>query len=222
MPGKAISFINDKGGATKSTSCILLADYYFRILGKKVAIVDVDPRHTCLEWAARANANDVETPLMVGNATSSVGKEIEKLKEVYDYVFVDGMSSFVTSTRQDMIAGIVIASDIVFIPTEPTAFDLWAISAFAPIIQQRQTITEGSPATYLFGVKIRDNTNEWKDFLEAKEKSPFPVIDSYVPLYADIPRSTGKGETPFDLPASNKAHQAVLAWAKSLEAIIDE
>lgn len=220
--GKAISFINDKGGVTKSTSCICLADYYFRFLKKKVVIVDVDPRHQCLEWAAMATQNGMETPLMVGNSTATAGKEIEKLKEVYDYVFIDGMSSFITSNRQDMIAGIIVASDIVFIPTEPNVFDFWAIEAFAPIVKQRQTLNNGKPVTYLYGARVRENTNEWKTFLEIKDQCPFPVIDTYLPLDVEFPRTTGKGFTPFQLSEKNKAYQSLYKWSEKLAEIINE
>lgn len=220
--GIVVSFINDKGGVTKSTSCICLADFFYKKPNSKVVIVDVDPRHQCLEWAAMASQNNRATPLMVGNSTASVGKEIEKLSEVYDYVFVDGMSSFITSNRQEMIAGIIVASDFVFIPTEPNPFDFWAIEAFAPIIHQRQAINNGQPKTYLYGARVRDNTNEWKTFLDIKDDCPFPVVDTYLPLNVEFPRTTGQGLTPLDLNDNNKAHIAVKNWAETLEAIINE
>ena len=46
--GKVISFINDKGGVTKSTSTVCLASF-FMSEGKRVAVVDVDARHSCLD-----------------------------------------------------------------------------------------------------------------------------------------------------------------------------
>ncbi len=220
--GKAIAFINDKGGVTKSTSCICLADYYYRVLKKSVVVVDIDPRHQCLEWSAMAEHNGIETPLMVANSTAGAGAQIEKLKENYDYIFVDGMSSFITSNRQDMIAGIIVASDYVFIPTEPNMFDFWAIEAFAPIVKQRQALNDGKPYTYLYGARVRENTNEWKAFLEIKNQCPFPVLDAYIPLDVEYPRTTGQGKTPLSLTTGNKAHQSLMKWASALEAAINE
>lgn len=219
--GKVISFINDKGGVTKSTSTVCLASFLISE-GKRVAIVDVDARHSCLDWSAMADQGGYPTPLMVGNSHNNAGSQITKLREDYDYVLVDGMSSFVTSGRREVIASIIKASDYILIPSLPNPFDLWALVELTDMIKSRQEITDGLPKTWIFGSAVRDNTNEWKEFVNAKDEAPFPLLTSYLPYAVDFPRTTGKGQSPMVLPESNKNRKALIAWANEIKEITND
>ncbi|MGE9296256.1 MAG: AAA family ATPase, partial [Puniceicoccales bacterium] len=147
--GTTISFINDKGGVAKSTSTICLATC-FKSKGFRVAIVDSDARHTCVDWSALADELEGgDPPLVVAQDGSNVGKQMQRLSEDYDFVICDGMSSFVNAGRRDAIASIIKASDVVLIPTQPNQFDLWAIQQVSGMILERQEITDGSPRAFL-------------------------------------------------------------------------
>lgn len=215
MNGKSISFINDKGGVSKSTSAICLADMLMN-QGKRVCLVDVDARHSCLDWAELANQNGRKTPLMVGNSHANVGTEIEKLKAFHDFVIVDGMSSFVNTGRKELIASIIKSSDFIFIPTMANPFDLWALSELTDIIKTRQSITDGQPPTYIYGAMVREGVNEWAKFKETKDEAPFPILDNYIPLDVEYPRTTGEGSTPYYLSESKKSRKALITWADEI------
>ncbi len=68
--GKIVSFINQKGGVGKTTTCVNMASY-LAVMGKKVLLVDLDPQ---------------------GNATSSLGIDKENnLKTIYNVIADDNL-----------------------------------------------------------------------------------------------------------------------------------
>ena len=68
--GKIISFINQKGGVGKTTTCVNMASY-LAVMGKKELLLDLDPQ---------------------GNATSSLGIDKESgLKTIYNVIVDDNL-----------------------------------------------------------------------------------------------------------------------------------
>ena len=68
--GKIISFINQKGGVGKTTTCVNMASY-LAVMGKKVLLLDLDPQR---------------------NATSSLGIDKESgLKTIYNVIVDDNL-----------------------------------------------------------------------------------------------------------------------------------
>lgn len=88
--GKIISFINQKGGVGKTTTCVNIASY-LAVMGKKVLMVDLDPQ---------------------GNASSSLGiNKDDKPKTIYSVIVDDNeIEEVVLKTK---IAGLdIIPSDL--------------------------------------------------------------------------------------------------------------
>lgn len=88
--GKIISFINQKGGVGKTTTCVNVASY-LAVMGKKVLLLDLDPQ---------------------GNASSSVGvNKDEKPKTIYHVMIDDNEIEEVV--LKTMIVGLdIIPSDV--------------------------------------------------------------------------------------------------------------
>lgn len=77
--GKILSFINQKGGVGKTTTCVNMASY-MSMMGKKVLLLDMDPQ---------------------GNASSSMGiNKEDKYKTIYDVLIEDTDISEVTQTTK--------------------------------------------------------------------------------------------------------------------------
>jgi chromosome partitioning protein len=219
MTGKVISILNDKGGVGKSTDAVCLS-VSLMMDGKRVALVDSDARHSCQDWSVLADRNGYPTPLIVCNSKPNIGTEIAKLAEFHDYIVVDGMSSFVSNQKNEVISAIIKASDYIFIPTTSDHMDLWALEALTDPVKARQMITDGKPVAKLYGSKIRDNTREWSEFLDSKAEAPFPIMEAYMPAYVEIARTIGTGKTPFALAENDKARISVTKWINEVKETI--
>lgn len=82
--GKIISFINQKGGVGKTTTCVNMAAYLAQ-MGKKVLLIDIDPQ---------------------GNASSSVGVNKEdKFKTIYNVLInEEDIKSIILPTKVENLS----------------------------------------------------------------------------------------------------------------------
>ena len=108
--GKIIAFANQKGGVGKTTTCINVATY-MALMGKRVLILDIDPK---------------------GNATSAVGiTKTKDLKTIYD--LIDGQSSYDEVIDCPPSLGLITvnaltAADSVLIPMQCEFFSMEGIT----------------------------------------------------------------------------------------------
>ena len=81
-----IGFVNQKGGAGKSTLCQELA-VCADLSGKKVAILDYDEQGSITQWS---KDRESETPVVIPVSGKPLKHFVETAREKgYDYVFVD-------------------------------------------------------------------------------------------------------------------------------------
>jgi chromosome partitioning protein len=141
MAGRVVTVAQQKGGAGKTTVAAQLA-IAWRVAGRRVALLDVDPQGSLAMWHAR------RVERVPGNHDLTFGAikgyraapEIERLARNHDVVLVD------SPPHAELEARVAVrAADLVLVPVQPSPMDLWAT---APTLEMARR--EGRPVLILF------------------------------------------------------------------------
>jgi chromosome partitioning protein len=121
-----ISIAQQKGGAGKTTLAVQLGVAWL-LTGKRVAMLDIDPQASLFTWfnLRRRRLGDGEGGLVVqGLSGWRLGSELGRMRREFDLVLVDSPPHAETDAR-----GAIRAADLVLLPCQPNALDLWASKA---------------------------------------------------------------------------------------------
>jgi chromosome partitioning protein len=132
MPDKerapyVLTVANLKGGAGKSTVTATIACAFHRA-GVRTLIVDADSQGSLRTWAA-AGENDV--PPVVGLDGRNIARDLLRVGEGRELIVVDTPPRMPAEARIAMVV-----ADLVVIPSEPGATDLWALKEMMATIEE--------------------------------------------------------------------------------------
>lgn len=183
---KVIAILNQKGGVGKST---LSANVGVALTnrGKKVLMVDSDPQGSLRDWSA---TNGGEFLSVIGLDRETLVKDIDAVKEPFDYVIIDGRA------KAEKMAGAAIrAADLVLIPVTPSALDIWGAADITDAISARHEVTEGKPITRFIINGATKNTKLIEEIRPATEESGFTPLDSVIHNREIYKQTMGEGWT---------------------------
>ena len=123
--GKAVLFVQQKGGAGKTMLLTQLAAYYAG-LGASVALIDLDPQRSTTAWASeRLKRPEVAGTIeLFESAEWRAGGDIQDAARKAGWVFVDAPGSADVLGR-----GAMRAADFALVPCQPAMADVWATAA---------------------------------------------------------------------------------------------
>ena len=200
------SFLNQKGGVGKTTLAIHVADAFAR-QGQRVLLVDADPQASALDWAA-SRKSDGGFPV-VGLPKASLHKELPQLGRDFNIVIIDGSPRVYEVARSA-----IIASHAVFIPVQPSPYDVWAAKEIVDLIHEAQVFKPAIRAAFIINRRIA-NTALGRDVAEALAGYPIPVLKTIVGQRIILAESAAQGQTVFDTAPSHAA-------AKELQKLAEE
>jgi chromosome partitioning protein len=123
MAGAIVSIAQQKGGAGKTTVAVQLGVAWLSA-GRRVAMLDIDPQASLFTWfnVRRRRFGDGEDGLLVqGLSGWRLGSELRRLRGEFDLILVDSPPHAESDAR-----AAVREADLVLVPCQPNALDVWA------------------------------------------------------------------------------------------------
>lgn len=211
---KKISILNPKGGCGKTTLSSNLGSSLL-LNGYKTLLIDTDPQGTLRDWKSM-DENDNQPQIIVIDRPN-LQKDLTSIAINFDYLIIDGAAKL-----QDMITFAVKNSDVVLIPIQPSAADIWACEALIHLIKARQEVTDGIPkAAFIISRQIK-NSNLARDIDEALKQFSFPVFNSRTTQRVIYGEALSSGKSVFNIESSGEAASEIQNITRELQNFIYE
>lgn len=203
-----IAFLNQKGGAGKTTLAVNVATVLADGGGRRVLLVDADPQGSALDWSAARQEAPIFT--IVGLPKPTVHKELPRLAQGYEHVVVDGPPRVADVTRS-----IIMASDLIAIPVQPSPYDVWAVKEVVELIKEASVYKDSLKAVFVINRKIV-NTAIGRDVVDALSTYELKVLASVVSQRVLFAESAARGRSVVEESPMSLAAQEIRSLTEDL------
>lgn len=122
-----VVFANPKGGSSKSTSCLVLAQT-LGSAGAKIAVIDADRNAPLVDWRSGQSRSPIQVIGEVEQAKILRVIEAERARQQFVFVDLEGSAS-------QMMTRAVSRADLVIIPLQPSGLDARQAARAVDLIQ---------------------------------------------------------------------------------------
>lgn len=182
---KVITLLNPKGGVGKSTVAINLARG-LQLQGHYVLLIDTDIDQTsCSLWR---EDSPVDFFTVIQSRPDRISKALATHPN-YDWVIIDGAGKVDLS-----LVKIIQNSDLVIIPVQPSAFDLWASMT---ILDTVDALKGAPPVSFLIS-RAKKGTKIKASLIATLIGLDKPILNSTIHEKVDYPESIAEGKTIYE------------------------
>jgi chromosome partitioning protein len=186
-----IGICNQKGGSGKSSTAVHLARW-LQSQSDSILLVDSDGQRTSSLWL---NALSSPIPYEIIPEPDQLLERLPDLAGKYQWTIVDAPGTLAEASR-----AIVLWSDFVLIPCQPTGVDLASTSDTIRLIGQARAIRKGEPRAAIFlNRAIKGTRLKQEAFSVLKAIPNIDVLSEVIHQRQIIADAFGQSATVFDL-----------------------
>jgi chromosome partitioning protein len=197
-----ISFTNQKGGCSKSTTCVHFAYWLTRKQQKQVLVIDADAQKSSSIWL---DSLEHPIPAKVIQSPDELLEELPAMAKTCEHLLVDGPAGLSESTR-----AILFRTDLAIVPCQPTGVDLRSASDAVRLIRQAQSVRSGPPKAAVFLSRAVKGTKLLDEALTLLRKTEVPILKTIIHQKQAIADTFGQGAVVWELvgkPAAESAQE---------------
>jgi chromosome partitioning protein len=202
-----IGVLNQKGGVGKTTVAVNLAAV-FATAGNRVLLVDADPQGSSIAWSA-ARTSDPLFPV-VGMAKSTLHRDLPNLARDYAFVIIDGAPG-----ANEVGRSVIMASDLIIIPVQPSPYDVWASAATVKLIGEVKQYRDDLEAIFVINRKIV-NTALGRDVTGALAAFKFIVSEVALCQRVIYAESAARGLAVIEAEPQSEAAKEIAWFAQTI------
>ncbi|WP_310425129.1 AAA family ATPase [Chamaesiphon sp. VAR_48_metabat_135_sub] len=186
-----IGVCNQKGGSGKSSTAVHLARW-LQSQSDSVFVIDSDGQRTSSLWLSNLSQ---PIPVEIIPDPNELLERLPNLATEHQWLIVDAPGTLAEATR-----AIVLWSDLVLIPCQPTGVDLASASDTVRLIKQARAIRKGEPKAAIFlNRAVKGTRLKQEAFTVLKAVPDINVLGEVIHQRQIIADAFGQGATVFDL-----------------------
>jgi len=199
-----ITFAQQKGGAGKTTLLTQLAAHL--VATKRVALIDLDPQKTLTGWMDERiqRTGDADMDL-IESSEWRIGVDLKKAARDADVILID-----CPGTADMMLGKVMRETDIVIVPAQPSAPDVWATRATV-----RMAMKEGADA-YVVLNRVPPRGGAVEDVAAKLSEEGADLLKERLGNRVAFSAAFGKGAGVSETAKSSKAAEEIAALAKAI------
>ncbi len=210
-----VSIINPKGGTGKSTLSTNIARA-LQLRPHKVILIDGDGQGTISEWSD-TQTDEIEFPQVAGvGKPQQLRNHIPIIAPNYDFIVIDG-----SANTLEMDSSAITVSDIILIPVQPSAPDIWGASDLIDFIRARQEVTNGKPHACFIVSRQQRGTILAREVESALDQYQLPVFNSRTSQRVAYVEAMSRGVTVLEHEPHGKASDEIRAITDELLALVN-
>ncbi len=214
LVGKVIALLNQKGGAGKTTLATHLAGELAR-QGNRVTLLDADPQGSALDWSQRRLQSGQERLCGVfGLARDTLHREVPAIALEADFVVIDGPPRVAALARSALLA-----ADLVLIPVQPSAYDVWATQEMVGLITEAQVFRPALRAAFVINRRVV-GTVIGREARAALADQPFRALPAEISQRIVFADSVAAGQLVSEAAPQSPAAREISAFAQAVREVL--